>query len=58
MLFDFIKFQVVWNIYFVSEYAGNIGDAKDPEAREKEQDRIMQLVDKFLWTKSTPPALN
>lgn len=30
------------------EYAGNIGDAKDPEAREKEQDRIMQLVDKFL----------
>ncbi|XP_078336676.1 beta-catenin-like protein 1 [Crassostrea virginica] len=30
------------------EYAGNIGDAKDPEAREREQDRIMQLVDKFL----------
>ncbi|XP_061197416.1 beta-catenin-like protein 1 [Saccostrea echinata] len=29
------------------EYAGNIGDAKDPEAREKEQNRIMQLVDKF-----------
>ncbi|XP_056011706.1 beta-catenin-like protein 1 [Ostrea edulis] len=29
------------------EYAGNIGDARDPEAREKEQNRIMQLVDKF-----------
>ncbi|XP_063440232.1 beta-catenin-like protein 1 [Mytilus trossulus] len=29
------------------EYAGNIGDAKDPEAKEQEQDRILQLVDKF-----------
>lgn len=29
------------------EYAGNIGDAKDKEAREKEQNHIMQLVDKF-----------
>ncbi|KAL3858660.1 hypothetical protein ACJMK2_008922 [Sinanodonta woodiana] len=29
------------------EYAGNIGDAKDKEAREAEQNRILQLVDKF-----------
>lgn len=29
------------------EYAGNIGDAKDPEAKEQEQNRILQLVDKF-----------
>lgn len=29
------------------EYAGNIGDAKDPAAREAEQSRILQLVDKF-----------
>lgn len=29
------------------EYAGNIGDAKDEEARELEQQRILQLVDKF-----------
>ncbi|XP_041376012.1 beta-catenin-like protein 1 [Gigantopelta aegis] len=29
------------------EYAGNIGDAKDPESREAEQNRIIQLVDKF-----------
>ncbi|CAC5396640.1 CTNNBL1 [Mytilus coruscus] len=29
------------------EYAGNIGDAKDPEAKEEEQERILQLVDKF-----------
>jgi len=29
------------------EYAGNIGDAKDPIAREAEQDRILALVDKF-----------
>ena len=35
----------------VSEYAGNIGDAKDAEAREKEQNHILQLVDKF-WTSS------
>ena len=30
-----------------AEYAGNIGDAKDPEAKEQEQNRILQLVDKF-----------
>ncbi|PVD20541.1 hypothetical protein C0Q70_18697 [Pomacea canaliculata] len=29
------------------EYAGNIGDAKDSAAREAEQSRIIQLVDKF-----------
>eukprot|EP00745_Piridium_sociabile_P008467 TRINITY_DN157232_c0_g1_i1.p1 TRINITY_DN157232_c0_g1~~TRINITY_DN157232_c0_g1_i1.p1 ORF type:complete len:257 (-),score=57.73 TRINITY_DN157232_c0_g1_i1:120-890(-) len=29
------------------EYAGNIGDARDPAAREAEQSRILQLVDKF-----------
>ncbi|XP_064611827.1 beta-catenin-like protein 1 [Liolophura sinensis] len=29
------------------EYAGNIGDAKDAEAREAEQNRVLQLVDKF-----------
>ncbi|XP_012935152.1 beta-catenin-like protein 1 [Aplysia californica] len=29
------------------EYAGNIGDAKDPVAKEAEQDRILALVDKF-----------
>lgn len=29
------------------EYAGNIGNAKDEEAREIEQQRILQLVDKF-----------
>ncbi|KAH3776937.1 beta-catenin-like protein 1 [Dreissena polymorpha] len=29
------------------EYAGNIGDAKDPETREQEQNHIMQLIDKF-----------
>ncbi|KAL5021691.1 hypothetical protein ScPMuIL_000846 [Solemya velum] len=29
------------------EYAGNIGEAKDPETREAEQNRILQLVDKF-----------
>ena len=32
---------------FFAEYAGNIGDAKDPAAREAEQSRILQLVDKF-----------
>lgn len=31
----------------VAEYAGNIGDAKDEELREAEQNRIIQLVDKF-----------
>lgn len=36
----------MYSILFL-EYAGNIGDARDPEAREKEQNRIMQLVDKF-----------
>ena len=30
-----------------AEYAGNIGDAKDPTAREAEQARVLQLVDKF-----------
>ena len=30
-----------------TEYAGNIGDAKDPVAKEAEQDRILALVDKF-----------
>ncbi|XP_033754233.1 beta-catenin-like protein 1 [Pecten maximus] len=29
------------------EYAGNIGEAQDKEAREAEQNRILQLVDKF-----------
>ncbi|KAL4235209.1 Beta-catenin-like protein 1 [Mactra antiquata] len=29
------------------EYAGNIGDAKDPETKEEEQNHILQLVDKF-----------
>ncbi|CAE1308722.1 CTNNBL1 [Acanthosepion pharaonis] len=29
------------------EYAGNIGDAKDPETKAAEQNRILQLVDKF-----------
>ncbi|XP_052817253.1 beta-catenin-like protein 1 [Mya arenaria] len=29
------------------EYAGNIGDAKDPELREEEQNHIMQLIEKF-----------
>ncbi|XP_060597583.1 beta-catenin-like protein 1 [Ruditapes philippinarum] len=29
------------------EYAGNIGDAKDPDTREEEQNHILQLVDKF-----------
>lgn len=32
---------------FLPEYAGNIGDAKDAEAREAEQNRVLQLVDKF-----------
>ncbi|XP_023228356.1 beta-catenin-like protein 1 [Centruroides sculpturatus] len=29
------------------EYAGNLGDAKDSAAREAEQQRILQLVDRF-----------
>ncbi|XP_014668512.1 PREDICTED: beta-catenin-like protein 1 [Priapulus caudatus] len=29
------------------EYAGNIGDDKDPETRDAEQKRLLQLVDKF-----------
>jgi beta-catenin-like protein 1 len=29
------------------EYAGNLGDAKDEEQRELEQQRVLQLVDKF-----------
>ena len=39
--------------FCLPEYAGNIGDAKDPEAKEQEQDRILQLVDKFWnhWQK-------
>ena len=37
----------VYILYLFTEYAGNIGDAKDPETRELEQDHIMQLVDKF-----------
>ena len=35
------------HFFNVPEYAGNIGDAKDKEAREKEQNHILQLVDKF-----------
>ena len=31
----------------VTEYAGNIGDAMEEEAREAEQDRILQLLDDF-----------
>ncbi|XP_048254766.1 beta-catenin-like protein 1 isoform X1 [Haliotis rufescens] len=37
--------KVIRNI--MREYAGNIGDAKDEELREAEQNRIIQLVDKF-----------
>lgn len=33
----------------ILEYAGNIGDAKDPETKEEEQNHILQLVDKF-WS--------
>ena len=33
--------------FTIVEYAGNIGDAKDPESREEEQNRILSLVDKF-----------
>jgi hypothetical protein len=38
-----------WSLlcFSFAEYAGNIGDAKDPEAKEQEQNRILQLVDKF-----------
>ena len=32
---------------FVSEYAGNIGDSADPHAQEREQNRILSLLDKF-----------
>ena len=41
-----------WSLlcFSFAEYAGNIGDAKDPEAKEQEQNRILQLVDKF-WIK-------
>ena len=35
------------SFWLIAEYAGNIGDAKDPAAREAEQSRILQLVDKF-----------
>ena len=35
------------HISVISEYAGNIGDAKDEEAREAEQDKILQLVERF-----------
>ena len=41
---------MVFIVFLVAEYAGNIGDAKDPEAKEQEQNRILQLVDKF-WIK-------
>lgn len=29
------------------EYAGNIGDAKDEEAKEEERDRVLTLLEKF-----------
>lgn len=34
-------------LFFFLEYAGNIGDAKDPQAQEAEQNRILQLMEKF-----------
>ena len=46
----------VYILYLFTEYAGNIGDAKDPETRELEQDHIMQLVDKF-WEKIKPQTV-
>ncbi|KAK6185496.1 hypothetical protein SNE40_007717 [Patella caerulea] len=33
--------------YIMREYAGNIGDARDDNTQEAEQDRILKLVDQF-----------
>lgn len=32
---------------FITEYAGNLGDAGSEEWRQQEQQHILQLVDKF-----------
>lgn len=46
-----VKFPIIFKLVFIkflfTEYAGNIGDAKDPETKAAEQNRILQLVDKF-----------
>ncbi|XP_033219184.1 beta-catenin-like protein 1 [Belonocnema kinseyi] len=33
--------------HIMREYAGNLGDAADPELKEAEQQHILQLIDKF-----------
>ena len=33
--------------FLLSEYAGNIGDGKDPEAQAAEQKRILDILEKF-----------
>ena len=37
----------IGELNFCAEYAGNLGDAGDPEFKEAEQQHILQLIDKF-----------